>query len=185
MLTLNWLDVVLLVAIAWSALTGLRAGLARVVVGLVATVVGFMAGFWCYRLVGAKLAPWIKTEALANVAGFFIIFAGTILIGTLIASLLSKLFRWVGLSWFNHLLGGLAGFLRGTLVIAATLNFIVAFAPSPLPGAFEHSRVLPYVTQVSLWMTGLAPRDLKDAFTAQLKNLRQLWGKQPSRGRET
>ena len=50
---MNWFDLVLVVIIAASALAGLRTGFARVVLGLAATVVGLLAGFWCYRIVGA------------------------------------------------------------------------------------------------------------------------------------
>src|SRR5919202_858885 len=119
MLVLNWLDISLVLVILWSAFSGLRAGLARVVIGLVATVVGLVAGFWCYRLVAAKLLPWVKTETLAKIFGFLLILAGALILGSVLASLLSRIFKWIGLSWFNHLLGGVAGVLRGALIISA------------------------------------------------------------------
>ena len=176
---LNWFDVCLGVILLWSALAGLRAGLARVVVGLIATVVGFMAGFWCYRMIAAKLLPWVGTVTAADILGFLLIFVGVLLIGSLIATLLSRIFKWIGLSWFNHLLGGVAGFLRGALVIAALVDIAVAFSPSPMPDVLAQSRVLPYASRVSSWLADLAPRELKDAFTEQLENLKQLWTKPP------
>jgi membrane protein required for colicin V production len=181
MLVLNWLDIALVLVILWSALSGVRAGLARVVVGLVATLAGLMAGFWGYRLVAAKLLPWVKTETLANILGFLLILSGALLLGALIASLLSRVFKWIGLSWFNHLLGGVAGLLRGALIISALLDVFVAFSPSPTPAVLERSQVLPYVSQLSGWLVDLAPRELKDAFTQQLQNLRQIWREPPRR----
>src|SRR3954453_2105 len=182
MLVLNWLDISLVVVILWSALSGLRAGLARVVIGLVATLLGLVAGFWCYRLLAAKLLPWVKTETVANILGFVLILSGTLIVGSVIASLLSRLFKWIGLSWFNHLLGGVAGVLRGALIISALLDFFVAFSPSPTPTVLEHSQVLPVVSQLSGWLVNLAPRELKDAFTEQIQNLRQIWSKPPKKG---
>ena len=44
--SLNWLDIVLGLIILCSAIAGLRAGFTRVVIGLVATIVGLVAGFW-------------------------------------------------------------------------------------------------------------------------------------------
>jgi membrane protein required for colicin V production len=181
MSALNWLDICLGLIILWSAFTGLRAGLARVVVGIVATIVGLMAGFWCYRLVSVKLIGWVGTEVAANVLGFLLIFFGTLIIGSLLGSLLSRLFQWVGLSWFNHFLGGVAGLLRGALVVSALLSLAVAFSPSPVPDVLEHSRVLPYASEVSSWLVNLAPRELKDAFTEQWQNLQRIWAK-PQRG---
>ena len=177
----TWFDVVLVVIIVWSAIAGLRAGFARVVVGTIATVVGFLAGFWFYRIVAAKLLPWVKAPTMANILGFLIIFVGVLIVGALISALLSRLFKWIGLSWFNHFLGGVAGFLRGALVIAVLVNVAIAFLPSPLPDFIARSRVVPYAGEVSWWLADLAPHDLKDAFQQQMRNLRQFWAKPPAR----
>jgi membrane protein required for colicin V production len=114
-------------------------------------------------------------DRMADVLGFLIIFLGIVLLGALIGALLSRLFRWIGLSWFNHLLGGIAGFLRGALIIAALVDILVAYSPSPTPEFLENSRILPYASEVSWWLADLAPRELKDAFTEQMDNLKQLW----------
>src|SRR5947209_5634078 len=114
--SLNWFDIALALIIVVSAVSGLRTGLARVIVGLIATIAGFMLGFWCYRLVAAKLLPIVHNAGLANILGFLSIFFMVALAGTLVAALLSSIFKWVGLSWFNYLLGGAAGVVRGALV---------------------------------------------------------------------
>jgi membrane protein required for colicin V production len=169
----NWFDLVLAVVIVVSAIAGLRTGFARVVVGLAATVVGFLAGFWCYRMVATKFAPWIATPVLANILGFLIIFVGIAILGALIAALLSRTLKWVGLSWFNHLLGGAAGFVRGVLVIAVLASVLVAFAPSPTPAYLQNSRVLPYANTVAAVLAELAPQQVKDSFLQQMQNLKQ------------
>lgn len=179
MTNLNWFDVSLVLIIMWSAITGLRSGLARVVIGVVATIAGLMAGFWCYRLLAEKLMPWVKTPTVANILGFLFIFVGVMILGALISSVLSRFFHWIGLSWFNHLLGGVAGFFRGALMIAALVDILVAFSPSPTPTFLEHSRVLPYASEVASWLVDMAPRPLKDAFDEQMQNLRRLWAQPP------
>lgn len=180
----NWFDVVLVVAVLFSTVSGLRAGLARVVVGIAAAIAGFMAGFWCYRIVGAKLQFFISSEHLANLAGFLLILFGVLAAGALLSAILSKLFQWVGLSWFNHFLGGVAGALRGAIVIAALLSFAVAFAPSPMPDALARSTLLPYASEISSALVSLAPHDLKDAFSQQLANLQALWHSRMERRQE-
>jgi membrane protein required for colicin V production len=175
----NWFDVVLALILLWSAVAGLRAGFARVVIGLFATVIGLIAGFWFYRIPAAKLMAWLKTPVVADVLGFLAIFMGVIIVGALVAALFSRLFRWFGLSWFNHLLGGLAGFLRGALIIAAMADVLVAYSPSPTPNFLENSRLMPYVSELSSWLVDFAPHDLKDAFTEQWQNLKQLWHHAP------
>lgn len=171
---LNWFDIVLLVIFIASVIGGLRAGLARVIVGIVATIAGFLVGFWCYRLLAAKLMPWLQSETIANILGFLIIFIGVLILGSLISALLARLFRWMGLSWLNHLLGGLAGALRGALIVAALVDIVVAYSPSPTPAFLNESRVLPYAFQISALLAELAPRELKDMFTEEMQNLKQL-----------
>jgi membrane protein required for colicin V production len=171
----NWFDIVLILIMLWSVLAGLRAGLARVVVGFIATILGLLAGFWFYRLMAAKLIPWVKTVTAADILGFLIIFVGVLILGSIISGLLSRLFNWIGLSGFNHFLGAIAGLLRGALVIAALVDVLVAFSPSPTPSFLGNSRVLPYTIQISSWVVSLAPRELKDAFTEQMDNLKQFW----------
>jgi membrane protein required for colicin V production len=173
--SLNWLDIVLAIIIISSAIAGLRAGFTRVVIGLLATVVGLIAGFWCYRLVGMQLHPWITRPAVANTVGFFLIFFGVALLGSLLAALLGRLLKWVGLSWFNYLLGGVAGFARGALIVAVLANVLVAFAPSPVPGYLRDSRVLPYANGVASILAEFAPHQLKDSFSQQMQNLKQIW----------
>lgn len=173
--SLNWLDIVLALIVLCSAIAGLRAGFTRVVIGLAALVVGLLAGFWFYRLVGDQLQPWISTPAVANTVGFFLIFFGVALLGSIIAALLSKILRWVGLSWFNYLLGGVAGFARGALVVAVLVNILVAFAPTPVPNYLRNSRVLPYANGVASVLVEFAPHQLKDSFSHQMENLKQIW----------
>lgn len=171
----NWFDVALVLTICSSAVTGLRSGLARVVVGLIATVVGLLLGFWCYRLVAVKIENYVSTPALAEIAGFLLIFFGVLLVGSLFGALLANVFKWIGLSWFDHLLGGVAGFLRGILVVAGLAAILVAFAPSPLPRFLVDSRVLPYASQFAAALAEMAPRDLKDSFVQQWENLKEHW----------
>lgn len=182
-MTFNWFDIALIVIMLWSALSGLRAGLARVVVGFLAAICGLIAGFWFYRMIAAKLMPWVNTTTVANILGFLIIFIGVLILGWLVSALFSRVFNWIGLSWFNHVLGGIAGVLRGALVIAALVDVLIAFSPSPIPSFLNNSRVLPYTLQISSWVVGLAPRELKDAFTEQMENLKQFWA--PQRNRHT
>jgi membrane protein required for colicin V production len=170
---LNWFDVVLALVVIVSAVSGLRTGLARVVIGLVSTVAGFMLGFWCYRLAAAKIYPLVHNTGLANTLGFLAIFAGVAAAGALLATLLSSIFKWVGLSWFNHLLGGAAGLVRGALVVAVIANVLVAFAPSPTPLFLQNSFVLPYANEVASVLAQLAPVELKDSFEQQMQNLKQ------------
>ncbi len=175
---MNWFDLVLILVIISSTIAGLRTGFARVVVGLVAVVGGFLAAVWMYRLAAFQITRWVSSVAAANILGFLAIFAGVLVMGSLVAAILSKVFAWVGLGWFNHLLGGLIGALRGALLVSALVAAIVAFIPSPPPEFLNESRVLPYATRVATMLADLAPREMKDAFTQQMDTIREFWNDQ-------
>jgi membrane protein required for colicin V production len=93
----------------------------------------------------------------------------------LLAASLARLFKWVGLSWFDHLLGGAVGLARGALVVAALVAALVAFTPQPTPAFLNESRVLPYAQHIAYMVIAAAPRDVKDAFEKQLDDIKQYW----------
>ena len=175
---MNWFDLVLILVVTSSTIAGLRTGFARVVVGLIAIVGGFLAAIWMYRLAAFQITRWVSSVAAANIIGFLAILVGVLIVGSLVAAILSKLFAWVGLGWFNHLLGGFIGALRGALLVAMLVAAFVAFAPSPPPEFLNESRVLPYATRVATMLADLAPREMKDAFTQQMDTIREFWNDQ-------
>ena len=67
---MNWLDVVLLIALAGSAAASLRKGLTRDIIGFVAVIVALLLGTWFYGTVASYLVPYISSRWAANLAGF-------------------------------------------------------------------------------------------------------------------
>ena len=70
-------------------------------------------GFWFYGIVAAYVLDYVSSRAIANLIGFFVIFAGVLVLGAIVGHILAKFFKWAGLSWFDRLLGGAFGFVRG------------------------------------------------------------------------
>ncbi|HXR77280.1 MAG TPA: CvpA family protein [Bryobacteraceae bacterium] len=172
---MNWFDAVILILILASVLSGLRTGLARVVMHLVATIAGFIAGFWFYGIAADELAPWVHDPVAAKIAGFALIFVGVMIAGSLAGWLIARLFRLIGLSWLDHLLGGAAGFLRGVVIVAAAVAVIVAFSPLSPPAFLSESRVAPYATRISSVLAEFAPRELREGFEQQIEKLKRRW----------
>ena len=178
---MNWFDMLLVLVILASVASGLRTGLARVVVHLAATIVGLLAGFWLYKTVAIYVDPDLHNSTQDQLVGFAIPFFAVLTLGSLVGMLLSRLVQWIGLGWFDHLMGGFAGALRGALLIAASLAMLIAFAPSPLPPFLTESRVIPYAAQVSAVLAEMAPSGLRQEFHRQIQKLKQYWPDQPSK----
>ena len=54
---MNWLDLLLIVILAMSIASSFARGLAREIIGLVASVAALFCGAWFYRIAGEAVQP--------------------------------------------------------------------------------------------------------------------------------
>ena len=172
---MTWVDYLLLFIIGWSVLSGFVAGFARVGIGTAATFIGMFAGFWFYGTAGAYVLDYVSSRAIANLIGFFLVFGGIVLLGALLSRLLASLFKWVGLSWMDRLLGGAFGAVRGILMSIALVTVLLAFAPNPPPRSIVESRVMPYVVDASNVLSWATPHEIKDSFRETREKVKRIW----------
>jgi len=176
----NWIDILLLLVVGFSVLSGLTAGFARVGIGFIATILGIFCGFWFYGIAAQYVLDYVSSRAVANLIGFFVIFIGIVFIGAVVGRVLAKFFKWIGLSWFDRLLGAGFGFIRGTVIAVALVTVLLAFAPSPPPRSVVESKMLPYVIDASNILAALTPHEVKDAFRDTKEKVKKLWGERPT-----
>jgi len=164
----NWLDVVLIVVLAFSTIQSLRKGFSREVVGLAASLAALVLAMWFYGMAGTFIAPYVGSARTANLLGFVLVIVAVLLVGSLIGWIVSRFLRTVGLSFFDRLLGAAFGFARGLLITIAVLTAVMAFGPraenNPTPEAVVHSRIAPWVLEASRWFVAIAPMELKQSF---------------------
>lgn len=178
---MNWVDLLLLLVVAASVATGFAAGFARVGVGFIAALVGIFAGFWSYGIVGAYFLDYVSSKAIANLIGFFLIFVVVLVAGAIIGSILAKFLKWIGLSWFDRLLGGAFGLVRGAIIAAALVTVLLAFAPSPPPRSVVSSRLMPYVIDVADVLAAMTPHEIKDAFHDTRDRVKRMWSEEEAK----
>jgi membrane protein required for colicin V production len=171
----NLLDILLVLVVGASVVTGLMAGFARVGIGFIAAITGLLCGFWFYGIPAAWIHQHLSSKTASNLLGFFIVFFAFVSLGAALGKLLSKLFRWTGLSWLDRLIGGAFGFVRGALIAVAFIAVLLAFTPKPTPNWMVNSRVLPYAIDASNLCAALAPREIKEAFRESMRDMRKIW----------
>ncbi len=172
---MNWVDYLLLLVIGSSVLSGFAAGFARVGVGFIATVVGIFCGLWFYGVAAAYVLDYVSSRAIANLIGFFAIFIGVHILGAMVGHTLARVFKWVGLSWLDRLLGGAFGLVRGALIAVALVTVLLAFAPSALPHSVTDSKLMPYLASVSNVLAAMTPREIKDGFQRTKEKAQTIW----------
>ena len=168
-------DWILVLIVAFSTISGLMAGFARVTIGLAAGIFGILFGLWFYRMPAAWFGEYFESKTAASVLGFALIFLGILLIGGILSRLMAKIFKWAGLSWLDRLLGGAFGLARGLVVVTGIITVITAFAPNPPPKWITQSELMPYATGLSKALAAVAPIELKEKYDENLARIRKVW----------
>jgi len=180
---MNWLDILLIVILAASVITSFRKGFSREVIALVSVVLALLLGSWFYGTAGAFLLPYLSSRSMAMFAGFFLVFLGVILLGSLVSYAVGRFLRVTGLSFFDHVLGAAFGLARGLLIAVALVMGIMAFSPGEqAPQGIVHSRMAPYVVDVAHVVSSIAPYELKEGFRKTYAQVKTAWGRALERG---
>jgi membrane protein required for colicin V production len=172
------LDWVILLLILISTLTAVSQGFINEVFSLVGALVGYVLAAWEYPRVAPWFANYVSSIWVADIAAFLTIFLCVVLL----AGALARIIRWavsgVGLRWFDRILGGAFGAVRGVAISAVIVMAMAAFLPnSP---ALKQSALAPYFLVLSQTATWIAPADLRNKFRQGLVILRTAGEKAPS-----
>ena len=168
---MNWVDWLLIGILLTSVVSGFAEGFVKIVIGFVAMVLGFFLASWFHGVAGGWLEPWIHSKPIASFIGFIIIFAGMIALGALIAWLIQRIFKLVGLTWIDRLAGGAFGAVRGVLVLAIAALLLSAFFPRRMPAAVAQSELAPYVFGMSRVLSDMTPYEIKNGFEQTYQEL--------------
>ena len=156
---MTWLDYTVIAIVALSALLGWWRGLVYEVLSLLGWVVAYAVA----RLFAASAAPLMPAalgaEAVRTTAAFAVLFTGTLIIGGIVAWLLSKLVKWVGLGWLDGLLGALFGVLRGVLVVLA-LVLLAGLTGLPKEPSWRNAMLSKPLENVALAAKGWLPQSV-------------------------
>lgn len=123
---MNWLDIVIIVALLAPTVIGLKRGLISGVLSLIGLIIGVILAGNFYASI-APLLTFIPSEKVANVVAFVAIILGVMLITAVLARLLRFVVSMVMLSWVDHLGGAILGFLMGAIFWSALLAVWVKF----------------------------------------------------------
>ena len=136
---MNWLDIVIIVALIIPVFIGLIIGLARTVLFLAGIIVGVTLASNFYGQLAGVLT-FVSNHNTANIVAFIIILAGVMLLAILAAILLRSILKAISLGWLDRVGGAILGFVTAAILISAILASIVKFfgqglvTESPLAG---------------------------------------------------
>ena len=166
---MNGADWVILLVLLVSVITAAAEGFFHALFGIAGLVLGYLLAAWQYPRLAEWFAPHLKSPWLGEIAGFLIIFLAVVIL----AGIAGRIARWAmkeaGLSFFDRVLGGAFGLLRGCLVVAVVLMGMAAFTPTSK--WLDNSQLAPYFLVVGRAAIWLAPSDLRARFYQGLDTL--------------
>jgi membrane protein required for colicin V production len=166
---MNGLDWLIVLIMLGSALLAAAQGFFFEVISLAGAVLGYLAAAWGYGHVAPWFLPYVKSQAVANLAGFLTIFVAVVLLGGAVARIVRWMVREVGLRWVDRALGAAFGFLRGIVIVTAGLLAITAFAPDNKVLAGSH--LASYFQLAGGGASWLAPSEIRDKFREGMNKL--------------
>jgi len=172
------LDFTFAVIILVSTIFAVTKGLVREIVSIVALLGGFLLAAFYYQVPGAWFNTFLRSEALAHLAGFLAIFIGCLLIGALITFFINKFVKMASLEWVDRLLGAVFGFLRGWIVCSIIVIGLVAFPVKE--DLLARSVLAPYVLAGARAAVLMVPSELKAKFNDQYQKIIQILNQKKS-----
>jgi membrane protein required for colicin V production len=162
---MNWLDVVIVLVLAWFTLTSLRTGFLREILSLLGLLVGiYLAGRHYEAAAGFLFPRYISILNLAKVLGFLGIVVATWAAASLLAFVAHKGADLLLLGWADHLGGMLFGFLKGGLIVQGTLIFLARFPIPEIQAALHVSNLASLFLRYAPALSRLLPQELAPPF---------------------
>ena len=151
---MNWLDIVIVVAVVIPALIGLRIGMIKAALSLAGLIVGVILAGRYYLPLSQRLT-FISSASVAEIAAFIIILIGVMVIAGVVARLLKWTASVIMLGWVNHLGGAVFGLVLGAIFCGALLAIWVKFLG--VTGAITESNLAPILVDFFPVVLALLP----------------------------
>jgi membrane protein required for colicin V production len=125
---MNYLDILLLCLVGLLVLNGIRKGF---IISL-ASLIALILGIWVAVHFSGFISSWLvktfhPTGTWLSVLSFTLTFLLVVIGVMILAKLLEKVVKTVGLGLVNRILGGLFGLFKGILIVTVLLFIVVGF----------------------------------------------------------
>lgn len=156
--TMNVLDWCVVGFLAASVLLGLLRGGAKEVLSLGGWIGGLALAFFAAPWLSPLLIDWITPDNPRWLVAFIVIYFAVRLVAWGLGKLLAELITAAKLGFFDKLIGGLFGVLRG-VVVTLVLTFACMMTRMPSTPVWLGSSIAPIAQKWVLTLTPFLPTD--------------------------
>ena len=148
---MNWIDWAIIAILGLSTLLSLKRGFVKEALSLLAWVAAFLVSTALSGRLSTQLAELIANDSLRYASAYVLLFAATLMLGSLLNMLLAQVIKVTGLSGADRLLGTVFGFARGLVVVLVMLFVVRAVLPVEEQQSVEQSLLVPHLSVVEQW----------------------------------
>lgn len=167
------LDWLVLAIITYSVVSSAMRGFVREVLGLATVVTALFLAAWFYDDLSLVFGGLFATEEIALFLAFALLFTLTLVAGFTTIWLAYRAMKVVRVEWFDRVLGGAFGFVRGWLIGVAIFISLTAFEIQA--SAVRNSELGPYVLAGSRAVASVTPFDLRARFIIGYERIQDWW----------
>jgi membrane protein required for colicin V production len=100
----------------------------------------------------ALLAQWIVNVTGRYIAAFALLFAGTLIMVSILGKMGAQLVRVTGLTLLDRLLGTAFGFARGVIIVLVLVYLLRQFAPPQNLIWLDQAQLMPHIDMLGQWV---------------------------------
>lgn len=167
---MTFFDLIVLALITASVVAGALRGIVKALLTLAALIVGLLIASRGYGVAGALLSGLgiVSSTEAANAGGFLLIMIAALGAGFLAGRFISGGLRRVRLQWFDHVLGGAFGLLRG-LVVCSILYLTLTAFPVHIKAVTE-ARTAPVLAEGARVLAAFTSTEVRARFYKEYTN---------------
>ena len=171
---MNWLDLVLLLVIAWFAIAGASAGLLRELVTLLAMVAGVVLAGLFHDELAEDILVMVESARVARIGAFAAIFFAMLAAGQIAANLLKDVALALALGPLDRSGGLVVGLAKAAIIVEAGLFLFARYHLDMMVDAMDGSLLTPFFLRGAPFLLALLPGDFRSAvelFPAELQSV--------------
>ena len=159
---MNWLDVVIVLALVGFTAAAYSAGLIREVVTLIAVMLGIVIAGLLYDDLAKDVFVFIDNEGAAEAVSFLMLFGSVYIFGQIAAYMLKTGASLLMLGPWDALGGAVFGLIKGVFIVQTLLLVLAGYPSLGLDGSVEGSELAPYFVDDFSFLLHILPQNFED-----------------------
>ena len=163
---MNWIDIAILVIMAWFTYAAFHAGFIREVITVVGAIFAVALAGLFYQNLATDVHVAVKDVESAKIIAFTVIFGAVVLASQLFALFLKQAASLLMLGLMDSLGGAFIGMIKGFVFVEIGLIAAITFPSLGLEKVVDNSAFAPFFLDALPILKHILPAEFKNAIDA-------------------